>query len=438
MPGDVPLKRNGGNRQNKSYEFVSVEHPKYKKLVGYLDNALSEDERARIELHLQTCRLCANEIYERRRFRETLEKPLVCGPRNVSHSVRERLSSYGSVIALVRLFRSNWRAYPAFAPLALSCFIVLSLLAIFVLSTPRLWQTGGSSQVTLNAPDADSRSKTAPPGGDLSNKTMSADKEAFGNHPDGDVNGDAVSRAMPDKRDLNRITRREEKRRLEDRRVLRVAPPSDLIPQEIKDITARASRTGKIQFPESELQEVKRRDSTVMKGANDRAGFDVIAPVATVVLDERPVFRWQPVPNATLYTISISNQNETWVQSWNTTQTVWRVPIKLTRGAIYKWNVMARVGDQELYAPRPPHGEAVFKILASSREARQLERAAQSDARSRLALGVWYAQKGLLDDAEREFRLILQANPHSQTAQRLLEQVRAQRERQTKNDIEKR
>ena len=61
--------------------------------------------------------------------------------------------------------------------------------------------------------------------------------------------------------------------------------------------------------------------------------------------------------------------------------------------------------------------EAKFKVLeeVKARELNRLKR-----ANSHLALGVFYAQEGMATEADREFQFLVDNNPQSSIAQRLL------------------
>jgi lipopolysaccharide biosynthesis regulator YciM len=76
-----------------------------------------------------------------------------------------------------------------------------------------------------------------------------------------------------------------------------------------------------------------------------------------------------------------------------------------------------------LKAPRPPAPQAKFHVLDAAM-ANELAQARRVYARWRLVLGLLYARAGLLDEAEREFRALREANPNSELAHRLLKQVR--------------
>jgi hypothetical protein len=78
----------------------------------------------------------------------------------------------------------------------------------------------------------------------------------------------------------------------------------------------------------------------------------------------------------------------------------------------------------EIKSPVQPAPEARFKVLERMKED-ELKRAESSYANSHLVLGTLYAQAGLLNDAEREFRALLAANHKSTVAQKLLRDVRA-------------
>jgi hypothetical protein len=66
-----------------------------------------------------------------------------------------------------------------------------------------------------------------------------------------------------------------------------------------------------------------------------------------------------------------------------------------------------------------------FKVLEAAK-ARQL-RSLKSRANSHLALGVFYALEGILDEAEREFQLLVNDNPDSPIAAKLLRTVQSWR-----------
>ena len=79
---------------------------------------------------------------------------------------------------------------------------------------------------------------------------------------------------------------------------------------------------------------------------------------------------------------------------------------------------------QEVTAPRPPAPQARFRILDQAK-ADELANARREYASSHLALGLLYAEAGLLKEAEEELRALQTANPDSEIARSLLNQVQA-------------
>ena len=108
--------------------------------------------------------------------------------------------------------------------------------------------------------------------------------------------------------------------------------------------------------------------------------------------------------------------------------TTWTPPRALERGRVYSWQVTAVKDGKEIISPSAPAPEARFKVLekAKADELMGVERAA---AGSHLVRGTLYARAGLLDDAERELRALVAANPKSPAARKLLQSLQAIRRR---------
>jgi predicted Zn-dependent protease len=146
-----------------------------------------------------------------------------------------------------------------------------------------------------------------------------------------------------------------------------------------------------------------------------------------VVDTDRPIFRWRSLIGATAYTVHVFDANfRKVVDSTSQLETEWRVSQPLERGRIYSWQVVAIKEGKELLSPTPPAPEAKFKVLEQA-PADELARARRDNANSHLVLGTLYAQAGLLDEAEAEFKALASANPNSEVIQKLLKTVRAAR-----------
>jgi|SRR5262245_528506 len=174
------------------------------------------------------------------------------------------------------------------------------------------------------------------------------------------------------------------------------------------------------------------KSSVLMGPADDGHPFALLGPVGTVVMSDRPTFSWRSLAFADSYVVRIfdADFNEVAVSPRGLgirgAEIAWTVTRSLERGRTYSWQVTAHVGDKEVVSPVKPAPEARFMTLDRAK-ANELTEAKNAAAGSHLTLGILYAQAGLLDDAEREFRLLLRANPQSTLAENLLRSVRARR-----------
>jgi hypothetical protein len=150
--------------------------------------------------------------------------------------------------------------------------------------------------------------------------------------------------------------------------------------------------------------------------------------VGTVVETSRPTFRWRPLKGATTYALNVydsSLKNVATVDRLSAAQ--WTAARPLKRNEIYTWQVTAVKDGQEISSTVPPAPEAKFKVLGQPR-AEEVSVAKKSYPNSHLILGAVYKKAGMLDDAEREFKALLSANPNSPAAQKLLQNVKSLRQ----------
>jgi hypothetical protein len=174
-----------------------------------------------------------------------------------------------------------------------------------------------------------------------------------------------------------------------------------------------ALTTQKVRVPET-LRQLGDSSSAPMGGTTG-AAFALLGPVGTIVATDRPTFRWRPLDGATGYQVTITDPEAGYREVAASPQlrdANWTLDRPLGRGRVYTWQVTARTEGAEVRAPAP-NQEAKFKVL--------------EHAGSRLAMGLLYAEAGLLDEAAREFRALVAANPQSPVAKNLLRDVRAKR-----------
>jgi hypothetical protein len=169
---------------------------------------------------------------------------------------------------------------------------------------------------------------------------------------------------------------------------------------------------------------IPQKEETLMAPEVKKNFFPLVYPKNKIIDSERPTLRWGALAGATSYSVTVYDANANLVaRSPQLSTTSWELPEALKRGAIYSWEVMAIREKKEIFAPAPPVPPARFKVLEQSRFA-ALNRARQAH-NSHLLMGTLYAQAGLIDDAEREFRALLTANPQSQLAKKLLSSLQA-------------
>src|SRR5262249_14996297 len=155
-------------------------------------------------------------------------------------------------------------------------------------------------------------------------------------------------------------------------------------------------------------------------GTDQKQSFKLLSPVGIVITEDHPVFKWVPLEGATAYRVEISDSpSRAPISSdqLSPQDAQWTSPDALQRGKIYSWVVIATVNGREVVSPPVSMPEAKFKVLEEVK-ANGLNRLKR--ANSHLALGVFYALEGMATEAEREFQILGDNNPHSPIAQRLL------------------
>ena len=123
--------------------------------------------------------------------------------------------------------------------------------------------------------------------------------------------------------------------------------------------------------------------------------FALYEPVATVILDSRPHFRWAAVAGAASYQVAVADlERGTVAASGTSACTSWQPAAPLTRGRTYAWQVAAATNRGRIIAPGPKAPEARFHVATESR-------VEGTTPRQR---GVALARLGALDAAERELK----------------------------------
>jgi hypothetical protein len=180
------------------------------------------------------------------------------------------------------------------------------------------------------------------------------------------------------------------------------------------------------------------RDSPALTGWSTGAGilrselekqntFAPLEPMDVVIESDRPKFRWQALEGARQYIVTIHDAKFREVgNSGPIVGTEWTTPNSLERGVTYSWQISALKDGQTIVSPKPPLREARFRIL-DQRTVVALAKLKKSAGSSHLVMGVFYWKHGLIEESEREFRALAQANPNSTAVAELLASIRSTR-----------
>jgi len=201
---------------------------------------------------------------------------------------------------------------------------------------------------------------------------------------------------------------------------------AEQLPSAYQTMMKKALTNGRVE-KSSQLNGLIRPPSALMGPNNEQHNFFVIEPVGNVLMTSRPTLRWSMLEGATGYVVEIYDSEFKLVAaSPQLTNNSWSVLQSLERGKTYSWQVKATKDGQQTISPRPPAPQARFRILDQAR-ANELLKAKQAYPLSHLALGLLYAEAGLLKEAEAELRALQKANPESDLVRSLVRQVQALR-----------
>jgi hypothetical protein len=163
--------------------------------------------------------------------------------------------------------------------------------------------------------------------------------------------------------------------------------------------------------------------SDVLMGEPSGESFRLIEPLGTVTVSDRPTLRWEPLPGAEAYTVSLSDEVLRPVaESPSVSQTAWTPAQPLPRGRVYVWQVTAHRAERSVTAPAPPAPMARFRVL-DEETARILDRLARERPNSHLLLGILYAQAGVRAEAENHLKKVRETDRYFETAKRTLERL---------------
>jgi hypothetical protein len=178
----------------------------------------------------------------------------------------------------------------------------------------------------------------------------------------------------------------------------------------------------------SELSELIGEQGVLRGSASADQTFRLLSPARIVTANDRPTFKWEALPGATSYRVYVGDADNREVADSGELQATlaeWTPSIPLPRGKVFTWAVIAKVEGRDVISPAASQPEVRFKVLSAD-SLRELD-ALQNGPRSHLAMGLFYARVGMLDEAESEFKILARQNPNSPLALKLLLSVQSWR-----------
>jgi len=144
----------------------------------------------------------------------------------------------------------------------------------------------------------------------------------------------------------------------------------------------------------------------------------LVSPVSEAVWDTQPTLFWQPSFGEPPYTVSVYLSTQELARGQNLENTSWTLPMPLPRGNNYTWQLTS--GEAS--------ARATFRVL--DEEQSKLWTATKiAYGTSHLVMGTTAEQFVMLSPAEREYAALVKDLPDSETAARLLSNVRQLRAR---------
>ena len=355
-------------------EMPPEDHPSADSLGAYLDNDLSQPDKADLEEHLRICESCQSALADLKSFREELLQspaqeyaPVGATSRPAGPGSHDR---WFSQERLRFLFPFNQPLVLAGAAAIAAIFAVAGVL---IVRSPGTFNIASESGSQIIIADGVRRIGLGPNGITNPPAGMTANALAAVNQM-----------AIPG---------------LSER-------PSSISPATKENLAA-----------------LKRAPSILLGQTPAEVPFQVLSPVLTLVESVRPTFKWTAATGASGYVVHVVADDRTQEEvaaspiilptiDSATCQWVLAESAALSPGKRYRWYVTATIKDQEVDAPGIEQTQAKFEVLSADDLARlnALKESAQGD---RLIDGLLNFNAGLLDAAQADFEYLL-ADP-SQT-----------------------
>jgi hypothetical protein len=363
-------------------------------LEPYVDGRANEIDREIVESHIAECSDCADELRDLLAFKQQ--------PAVASNGAAAVTSSRWKQWLPQWALRSN----PAFATAVVIGIFILAMAAVL------LWTTYRASRRVERVANGSSDSEKQKQAPEKEQPSPASTEHTTTENPNPPAPREEPLITLNDAGGQILVNQRGQLEGLDE------------LPPELKESVERA------------LANRRLRESPALTGWTTGAGnlrsqveerntFAPLAPMDVVIETDRPKFRWQPLEGAHQYTVTIYDAKFREVgSSGPISGTEWTTPNSLERGVTYSWQISGVKDGKTIVSPKPPLREARFKIL-DQRTVVALAKLKKTARNSHLVMGVFYWKHGLIEESEREFHALAQANPNSTAVKELLASIRS-------------
>ena len=168
------------------------------------------------------------------------------------------------------------------------------------------------------------------------------------------------------------------------------------------------------------VNEIAPARETLMGSGTRVDTFNLVSPVGTGIVSDRPRFEWQMVVPSDGYVVTIfDEQSNAVARSPTVTTAGWSPTDPLVRDRTYVWQVTAHRGAETITAPVPPASPARFHVI-DARSAEVLERLETQYPQSHVLLGLLSMQSGVVGAAAAHLRQVQPTDPNAALASRSL------------------
>jgi hypothetical protein len=408
------------------------EHLDYEQLVDFMDERMDEEEREITSVHLQACARCRGDVHSFLAYRQEIEPEM-----QVRYAPDKDRAITGKLLDLWNWPRSLWKPVYAAA--------VLAVLGAVVTASILFWrERAGNQQIqkvsthtTDVTPTPLALASASPAAAKLIGESTHPSENSTPTQTGAGLKASQSTERQPRIASDVTVGKRDSSTEriilLKDNGAnLKVDPSGGIVGLNnlspgIQRPIKEALLAAEIRKPEV-LAELTGVQGPVRGTTESKTSFKLLSPSGVVLFSDRPVFKWEPLEGATGYRILVAdaaNQEAAASGPLSSATTQWTPSVALRRGGIYTWVVIATVNGTEVTAPAATAPEMRFKLLDDGK-VRELNLLRRS-TKSHLALGVFYAREGMLAEAEQEFQQLVNDNPESPVAVKLLRTVQSWR-----------